>query len=193
MKKIILASNSPRRREILGKFNIEIQVEKSCVEEIVRNHDTPEQVVMSLAFQKAEDVAKRINEKIIVIGADTVVVKDNLILGKPSDYKEAFHMLKSLSASYHKVITGVALIKANTFEKVVFYETTKVKMRNLSDKEIDDYIKTNEVWDKAGSYGIQSLGSALVESIEGDYFNVVGLPICKLGNILSKDFNINLI
>ncbi|PAB61428.1 Maf family protein [Anaeromicrobium sediminis] len=193
MEKIILASNSPRRKEILGKFNIHLRIEKSSVDEKVNEGDIPEQVAMALAFQKTLDVAERCDDGGIVIGADTIVVKDHHILGKPANYDEAFNTLKKLSGTYHHVITGVAIIKANTYKKVVFYEKTKVKIKDLSDDDICNYINTNEVWDKAGSYGIQGIGSALVESIEGDYFNVVGLPIARLSSILRKDFNIKLI
>ncbi|MCT4594943.1 MAG: Maf family protein [Anaeromicrobium sp.] len=193
MENIILASNSPRRKEILGKFNINLKIEKSSVDEKVNEGDMPEQVAMALAFEKTLDVASRCDDESIVIGADTIVVKDDHILGKPLDYDDAFNTLKKLSGTYHHVITGVSVIRANTYKKVVFYEKTRVKIKNLSDDDISNYINTNEVWDKAGSYGIQGIGSALVESIKGDYFNVVGLPICKLGNILRREFNIKLI
>lgn len=189
--KIILASASPRRKEILQKFNIDFDIRASVINEIINSGEEPKQIVMSLAFQKALDVALSTASNDIVIAADTVVVKDE-VFGKPKDFEDAFGMLKRLQGSYHDVITGLAVVQANTNCKHVTFEKTKVKIKQLTDEQIKRYIDTGEVWDKAGAYAIQGKGSALVESIESDYFNVVGLPICKLENILRRYFDIYL-
>ncbi|MFZ5965935.1 MAG: Maf family protein [Bacillota bacterium] len=191
MGKIILASASPRRKEILQKFNIDFDIRASVINEIINSGEEPKQIVMSLAFQKALDVALSTASNDIVIAADTVVVKDE-VFGKPKDFEDAFGMLKRLQGSYHDVITGLAVVQANTNCKHVTFEKTKVKIKQLTDEQIKRYIDTGEVWDKAGAYAIQGKGSALVESIESDYFNVVGLPICKLENILRRYFDIYL-
>ena len=188
---IILASASPRRKEILSNFDIFFKIKGSEIEEKMDKSEKPEQIAMSLAFQKAIDVANRSNAKDIIIAADTIVVK-NEVLGKPKNYEDAFKMLKSLQNDIHFVITGFAIIQLHTNKKVVCYEKTKVKMKALDDEMIKRYIDTGEVWDKAGAYAVQGKGAAIVEWIEGDYFNVVGLPISKLQNNLKKYFDIDL-
>ncbi|QXM05754.1 Maf family protein [Crassaminicella indica] len=192
MKKIILASASPRRKDILEKFGFPFKIKKGNIEEKIDAEEKPEQIAMSLAFEKAIEVSKSCNEGEIVIAADTIVVK-NGILGKPKNYEEAFSMLKMLQDDIHDVITGLAVIEVDTYNKFVTFEKTKVKMKQLTDDEIKRYIDTGEVWDKAGSYGIQGKGSALIEWVYGDYFNVVGLPIAKLQSMLSKYFDLELI
>ncbi|WP_279222257.1 Maf family protein [Anaerophilus nitritogenes] len=192
LNKIVLASSSPRRKEILNRFEIPFEVKVAQIEEKIHIGDTPKQVAMSLAFEKAIEVSKTCEVGDIVIAADTIVVK-NHILGKPKNYDEAFRMLKNLQNNIHFVITGIAVIQAHTYNKFVAYDQTKVKMKELTDGIIKRYIDTGEVWDKAGAYGIQGKGSVLIEWIEGDYFNVVGLPIGKLQSILSTYFNIELI
>ncbi|MBF8984320.1 septum formation protein Maf [Lutibacter sp. B2] len=191
MYNIILASTSPRRKEILNNFEIPFKVKGSEIEEKMDDREMPEQIAMSLAFQKAIDVANKCNYEDIIIAADTIVVKDE-VLGKPKNYEDAFKMLKALQNNIHFVITGFSIIQLSTNKKIVCYEKTKVKMKALDDEMIKKYINTGEVWDKAGAYAVQGKGAAIVEWIEGDYFNVVGLPISKLQNNLKKYFDIDL-
>ena len=188
MRKIVLASASPRRKELLEQCGVRPEIITSDIEEIISPNHTPEEISMSLSFQKARDVSERIGEGLI-IAADTVVVLDDVILGKPLNDEEAFSMLRRLSGRSHRVITGYSIIDAEGKQKLVEYETTKVYFRSLSDQEILDYISTDECSDKAGAYGIQGKGALLVERIEGCYFNVMGLPISKLNYSLKKFFN----
>ncbi|WZL75042.1 Maf family protein [Clostridiaceae bacterium 35-E11] len=192
MYNIILASASPRRKEILEKFNIPFEVKLGDIKETIHGGESAEQIAMALAFEKAIAVAQNCNHNDIIIAADTVVAK-NEILGKPKNYEDAFRMLKLLQDDIHDVITGVAVVQAHTNNKFVSFDKTKVKIKQLTDNFIKRYIDTGEVWDKAGAYAIQGKGAVLVEWIQGDYFNVVGLPICKLQEILNKHFHIELI
>ncbi|EPZ55739.1 septum formation protein Maf [[Clostridium] sordellii ATCC 9714] len=132
------------------------------------------------------------NPESLVIGADTIVVLDNEILGKPKNEDEAFDMLSKLSNREHQVITGMSIVNIENNKKIVDYTISNVKFKNLTDQDIRDYISTGECLDKAGSYGIQGYGALLVKEIQGDYFNIVGLPISKLSDILKSNFNINL-
>jgi septum formation protein len=174
---IILASASPRRKEILQTAGIEFEVRVAEVEEKITPGQSPEETVKDLARQKALAVAKA-NPQTTVIGADTIVVLEGEILGKPRDWADAIKMLKSLSGKTHSVFTGVCLVKDG--EENRFFEETKVEFYNLSNEEIEAYVDTGEPMDKAGAYGIQGKGCLLVKRIEGDYFNVVGLPVGKL-------------
>lgn len=192
MKKIILASTSPRRSEILKNLNVDFKVVGSHIEEKIDEKLYPSEVAKSLAYAKAKDVSKSYNGDFLIIAADTIVVYDS-ILGKPKDTIEAFNMLKLLSGNVHEVITGFAIIDCATGKEFVDYESTNVFFKNLSDEEIEKYILTGEPMDKAGSYGIQGKASLFVSKIEGDYFNVVGLPIFKLGVVLQNHFDINLL
>jgi septum formation protein len=176
MKNLILASGSPRRKELLEQINVSFTIVKSDIEEIINKDEHPSEIVQSLAIQKARDVLER-NMDSIVIGADTIVAIENNVLGKPKDSEEAKEMLQSLSGKTHVVYTGVAFVTKDQEES--FYEETKVMFWNLTKKDIDNYIKSGEPFDKAGAYGIQGLGATLVKKIEGDYFNVVGLPISR--------------
>ncbi len=191
MRKIVLASSSPRRKELLENLRLDFKIVKSDLKEIVRKDENPEEIVMALALEKALDVSNKVADNTIVIAADTIVYKDK-VLGKPQNYEDAFNMLKTLENDIHYVYTGLAVLEKGTFNKIVTYEKTKVKIRKLSDEKINRYIKTGEAWDKAGSYGIQKYGATLVEWINGDYFNVVGLPISKLDYILSEYFDIRI-
>ncbi|WFA09485.1 Maf family protein [Tissierella sp. Yu-01] len=188
MDRIVLASGSPRRKEMLEKYNIEPIIIKSNVEEIINQDEAAEQIAMSLALTKALDVSARFNDD-IVIGADTIVVIDEVILGKPNNEEDAFKMLSMLSGRMHEVITGIAIIKGNANKKIIDYELTKVKFRELSNDLINRYIKTKEPHDKAGAYGIQGIGAILVENIDGCYSNVVGLPLTKIDILLNKYFD----
>lgn len=189
MKKIILASNSPRRKEILENLNIKFDVlSPDADESSVDKTLSPELYVENLASLKAFAAAKKTVPERIIIGADTVVALDNKILLKPKDDEDAFNMLKSLSGRAHSVYTGICVVNSHTAKSCIAYEKTDVYFRNLCDDEIKRYIQTGESADKAGAYGIQGLGSLFIEKINGDYFNVVGLPVCRLAKILKDEF-----
>ena len=193
MKKIILASNSPRRRELLSALGLEFEVIPDNTPECIGEDMTPCEVVMELARFKGNNVLKKLDyaEDAVIIAADTVVSVDNRILGKPHSKEEAEEMLKLLSGRSHFVYTGVYVIENNGGKSANFYEKTEVCFKSLDINEIKDYINTGEPMDKAGAYGIQNFGSLFVEGLNGDYFNVVGLPVCKLGKVLREDFDIN--
>ncbi len=193
MKDIILASASPRRKELLDKFNIDYKIEISNIYENVNTGERPEIIAMVLAFEKAVDISKRVSDNSIIISADTIVVAEDNILEKPKTRFEAKKMLELLSGKMHKVITGISLVNIDEKIKIVDYEKTFVKFRELNDELIEKYLDTGEYKDKAGSYGIQGKGSILVEKIEGCYYNVVGLPLNKLDILLREKFNIGLI
>ena len=178
---LILASKSPRRRELMKFITDDFIVKTADVDETLPENIAPADAVLYLSKIKAQPFR---NENDIVIGADTVVAIDGIILGKPADENDAKSMLKRLSNRVHSVFTGVTIIKGEREES--FFVETKVKFYELSDEMIDNYIKTREPFDKAGAYGIQGYGCLLVESIEGDYFNVVGLPVSKINQSLSN-------
>ncbi len=180
---LVLASKSPRRRELLRLITNDFVIKTADVDETLPQGISPEKAVLMLSQIKARPFR---NESDIIIGADTVVAADSKILGKPSDDAEAFSMLKFLSGREHSVFTGVTVLSRNC-EKT-FYRETKVRFYSLSDNEIIDYIKTGECSDKAGAYGIQGKGALLVKEIKGDYFNVVGLPVSALYRILNSGF-----
>lgn len=181
--KTILASASPRRKELLTLAGIEYEVVVSQCEEILPDGITPDKAVEELARQKAEDVFNR-NPDCMIIAADTVVALGNTILGKPKDEDDAFAMLSSLSGRRHTVFTGVCIKSENKTD--IFHVATEVEFYDLSEKEIKDYIATKEPMDKAGAYGIQGKGFVLVKGIHGDYFNVVGLPLAETVRHLNK-------
>ena len=184
MTDIILASASPRRSELMTLAGFRFDVICADIDEIVPEKALPQEVVMSLALQKAQAVAKD-HRKSAVVGSDTVVALDGKILGKPRSESEAAEMLRSLSGRIHKVYTGVAIVCG---EKVTsFFDETEVEFYSLTDQEILDYVATGEPMDKAGAYGIQGRGAVLVKRINGDYFNVMGLPISKVYREL-KDY-----
>ncbi len=194
MSQIILASASPRRKELLEQIGLEFEICPAKGEEIITK-TIPEEVVMELSKQKAEEVAALVssygeNHKeittpsdILVIGADTVVAYDGKILGKPKDEAHAKEMLTMLSGNTHSVFTGVTLVlidKSGRAGELCFYEKTNVKMHPMTEAEIDRYIASGECLDKAGSYAIQGKSAIFIEQIEGDYNNVVGLPITRI-------------
>jgi septum formation protein len=184
-RKLILASSSPRRKEILRKEGIEFEIKfPSDIVEDTSNSD-PVKHVLTLSRDKAESVSDQTEEG-IVWGADTVVVLDGEILGKPQNSKEAFGMLKKLSGRMHKVYTGITLRNNYNGKTVSDYDCTEVKFNQLKDEKIAAYIDTGEPMDKAGAYGIQGMGSFLVESINGNLDNVIGLPTGKLKEMLIK-------
>ena len=171
MKKIILASASPRRRELLTQIGLEFEIIPSHKDEVIGS-EGPADTVMALAAGKAEDIyaqvcSGRAPEDVLVIGADTVVAMDGLILGKPADAAQALDMLRRLQGKTHQVYTGVCLMTADGCR--TFYEKTDVTMYPADDRQLRDYISTGEPMDKAGSYGIQGLGAILVREIHGDY------------------------
>ena len=184
---IILASASPRRRELIENLKIDFAVLTADCEEEVIPGEHPRDTVLRLSKQKAMWVSER-SENSIVIGADTVVSIDDKILGKPTSMADAAKMLKTLSGRTHRVYTGVTV--TNGTKTVSEYAATDVTFRSLSDSQIDKYIATGEPMDKAGAYGIQKYGSLLVDSISGDYFNVVGLPVSLLSRILNENFGV---
>ena len=180
MTKIILASASDRRKDILSQVGISYEVMPSSIDEDAIQADTPAALVEALSAAKAEDIAERLTKNFVIIGADTVVVKDNSILGKPSDEAEAAKMLQMLQGNRHEVYTGVTLISVSPEGKGLidtFHVRTIVDMIPMTAGQIDAYIKTGEPMDKAGAYGIQGRGAAYIQDIAGDYYNVVGLPI----------------
>ena len=181
---MILASQSPRRRELLGQMGFSFTVRPAKGEELPHPELTPAQLVEELARQKALEVSAEAEADDVVVAADTVVAIDGKVLGKPHDKVHAAQMLSALSGREHTVYTGVAVKRGETL--LVEYEATHVRFRPLTQREIDLYIQTGEPMDKAGSYGIQGYGALLVEGIRGDYFNVVGLPICRLGRMLAQ-------
>ena len=188
---IILASKSPRRREILENTKVRFSIKESQIDETIKLNESPKDTVKRLAYEKAYDVAQKNKDK-LVIGADTIVALDNEVLGKPKDKEEAYQMIKKLSNKTHKVITGISLINISHGMVVNDYVVSLVTFKDLSEDSIKDYINTNESLDKAGAYGIQGYGALLVDNIQGDYFNIVGLPISKLSDLLKDHFDINL-
>lgn len=191
MNKIILASASPRRQELLRQIGLNFEVMISSVDETIVLGAPPYEAVSELAYRKAMGIA-RLHNECIVIGADTVVVHQDTVLGKPTDISDALRTLKNLNGSEHQVITGFCVIEADTGKVVKASETTRVFFRHLSDREIVAYVNSGEPMDKAGSYGIQGLGALLVSRIEGCYFNVVGLPLTRLSQVL-KEFGIDVL
>ncbi len=182
---IILASTSPRRRELLQTLGLPFTVQASNADETVAEGLTPAQIVEELSLRKAKATAATLKQG-LVIGSDTIVVLDGQVLGKPADQREAFRMLASLQGREHFVYSGVAMVDAKTNQVEVAHSMTKVFIRSLTEREITAYINTGEPMDKAGSYAIQGLGATLVEGIVGDYFTVVGLPLQLTARLLTR-------
>ncbi len=199
---VILASNSPRRKEILSQVGIKFDVVPSTVEEKTVKTN-PSEVVLDLSMQKADDVSYKVKDSAIIIGADTVVCIDKRILGKPQDEAEAIRMVRQLQGRSHTVYTGVSVIiktAENGYDKyeqtglqrfhkktIQFYEETTVHVNHMSEKEIEEYVKSGESLDKAGGYAIQGRFASFVKGISGDYNNVVGFPISKLYQALKRE------
>lgn len=183
--KLILASASPRRKQLLNKIGLNFTVEPSYIDE-KPNYDMDfGPLVADMAFQKAMSVAKKHNQG-LVLGADTIVVLEQDILGKPATMEEAKEMLSRLSGQWHSVFTGLSLVNATSKGYLNDFEESRVKFKNLDSSEIQNYIKTNEPMDKAGAYAIQGKGALFVEKIEGDYYNIVGLPLFKLNCMFTQ-------
>lgn len=185
MYQIVLASNSPRRKEILAQVGIEFEVCPSGVTEVMTK-TLPYEVVQELSAQKAQDVAdswqqNHPGKSAVIIGADTVVAAHNAILGKPKDREDAKQMITSLQGERHSVYTGVSIVVIEKSDKysIQFYEETKVDVFPMSEKEIVSYLNCGEYKDKAGAYGIQGRFGAYIKGIEGDYYNVVGFPVAR--------------
>ncbi len=191
-KRLILASASPRRREILSRFGLPFDIIPADADESVPDGMDVRDVVEMLAARKCDAVcALQGDMDYIVISSDTVVSCDGAILGKPADETEARAMLRMLSGREHEVYSGYAI--SDGVKKIVGAEATSVRFRELSDADIDAYIATKEPFDKAGGYGIQSLGCVFVSGIDGDYYNVMGFPIFKIARVLESEFGISLL
>lgn len=175
MKRLILASGSPRRKKILQNLGLDFEIIKSPYEEVLDNHDFSYEKIENLAYNKAFEVAKTINNVAIVIGADTVVVLDNKILGKPENKEEAYKMLKSLSNREHFVVTSICAIETPNMRKKIHSTTSYVTFNDLTDEMINKYIEEYSPLDKAGSYGIQELPQGFIKSTGGSFENIIGL------------------
>lgn len=188
--KIVLASKSPRRKEILSMVTSDFDIRVSDADETIDKTVDIFDVPMYLAEIKANAVSHNDNE--IIIGCDTIVISpDGEIMGKPKDKNDAIHMLKKLSGTVHYVVSGIAIKNEKNIvsDKVI----TKVTMRNLTEDEILTYVNRFNPIDKAGAYGIQEMAGAFVSGIEGDFYNVVGLPLCRLCELLKEKFNVDLL
>ncbi len=186
--RVILASGSPRRRELLGKICDDFEIIKSELPEVVKSN-VPSDVVCELADMKATDIAGKITGPSIVIGADTVVSIDGRILGKPKDYEDAVSMITTLSGRAHEVFTGVCIIikeENGETDKTSFYEMSRVNVIDMDENEIRAYADTKEPMDKAGGYGIQGLFAPFIKGIEGDYYNIVGFPLSHIYTCLKE-------
>ncbi|MBN1367680.1 MAG: septum formation inhibitor Maf [Dehalococcoidales bacterium] len=191
MKKIILASGSPRRKELLEKIGLKFEVEAGDIEEDLNVGLPPRELAEKLSLQKAQAAAEKYPDAII-IAADTIGVFEGKIIGKPHAATEAKKMLSMLSGKSHLVITGYTIIDTETRKTVTKSIETKVYFRKLTKAEIDAYVKTGEPLDKAGAYAIQGLGALIVEKIEGDYYNVIGLPLSSLTESL-REFGVKIL
>ncbi|MBS3907147.1 MAG: septum formation inhibitor Maf [Syntrophaceae bacterium] len=183
--RLILASKSPRRYDLLKQLGLDFEVIPSNVEEDFAQGESPREHVVRLAEAKALDVGNRFPEN-WVIGADTIVYVDGIILGKPKGCKEALEMLRLISGKEHRVLTGVSVCHLKKGKRECETVETAVRVKALSPVEMDWYISTGEPFDKAGGYGIQGIGSFMIESINGSYTNVVGLPLCELMQMLVR-------
>lgn len=186
MEPLFLASHSPRRKELIKLLDRPFEICGVDIPEPVRPNEKPEIVVSALAFEKAYEAAKQVGKKGCFIGSDTVVSIEGTIFGKPENRKDAENMIKALNGNTHQVYTGVALVDLERSIKVVKYVRTDVVFRTLDDSLIQWYLNTGEYEGKAGAYAIQGFGSRLVECIHGDFFNVVGLPIATIDQMLTE-------
>ncbi|MDP4095666.1 Maf family protein [Paenibacillus sp. P96] len=185
---LILASTSPRRKELLASLQLPFEVVPSHADESVQAGWSPEKIVETLALRKADAVAQAVREQYdnaLIIGSDTIVVLDGKVLGKPDNVEDAVRMITSLQGRTHRVFTGVACIHTGNDGQRVGFRETAVTMKPLDAKTIAAYVETGEPADKAGAYAIQGLGATLIEGIQGCYFNVVGLPLSLLSDMLS--------
>ncbi|MDP2859023.1 MAG: Maf family protein [Bacillota bacterium] len=192
-RRIVLASSSPRRQELLSKVGLDFEIIPAEFDESAVS-GAPDQVVKALALEKASEVARQLGVGLdaVVIGADTIVYIDGKILGKPADDREAGLMLGMISGRTHVVYTGIAMIDTLTGKTLVECEESRVHIRELAPDEIAAYVRTGEPSDKAGAYAVQGVGSVIVDRIEGCYFNVVGLPMSRLALML-KEFGVSIL
>jgi septum formation protein len=188
---IILASSSPRRRDLLRQIGVDFDVDPADVDESIMAGESPEDYAIRVSLDKVQVAAKKVGEG-IVIAADTIVVFKDVIIGKPTDSHDAKRMLEMLSGKMHRVITGLAVINAASGKVSCRSSTTKVWFRELSEGEVKRYVLSGEPLDKAGAYAIQGKGALLVDRIEGCYNNVVGLPLALLDEML-REFGINIL
>ena len=184
MPKIILASNSPRRKELLKKIGLEFEVIPSNFEENLPDDNFSYEKIENLAVNKARDVEKRITDPAIIIAADTVVVLNGKILGKPHSKQEAKEMISSLSGKTHEVITSIAMINTENKKTLINSTSTKVTFRKISQEEVEKYISTDEPYDKAGAYAAQGLAAIFIEKINGCFNNVVGISVFEVAKML---------
>ncbi len=183
---IVLASKSPRRKELLSLLDLQFDIITADIDETMNPTLPVADEVARLSYEKAAAIKPQVATNTVIISADTVVELDGKVMGKPKDRCDAYNMLKSLSGKGHNVLSGVTVMQGE--RHITKTVTTKVNFRTLTDEEINEYINTNEPMDKAGSYGIQGRGSKFVSGIVGDYFNVVGLPVCTL-SLMLKELN----
>ena len=182
---VILASGSPRRKELLEMLGVkDLKIIPAKGEEKAPEDLQPGELVMALAAQKGREVKELCPGDDVIIAADTIVWHENRVYGKPHSREEAIAMLRSLSGRAHQVYTGVCVIRGET--ELLRYNMSSVRFRDMSDDEIEAYVDTGEPMDKAGAYGAQGKGALFVEGIDGDFFNVMGLPLCTLGQMLEK-------
>lgn len=188
MPTLVLASGSPRRQELIRLLGLPVEVVPSNVDEDTPSDWTPSRIVEGLSLRKAisvkEQLAGQASADSIVVGSDTIVVLEGEVMGKPSDTEDARRMLRRLSGRTHEVYTGVTCVRFSDERTETSHRVTRVRMRELSEEQISRYVASGEPMDKAGAYGIQEIGSLLVDSIEGCYFNVVGLPVSLLSEML---------
>ena len=182
---IILASKSPRRRALLEQMGVrDFRIVTPDIDEHMDRGLPPAELVRQISLEKAQAVAAQADPNTVVIAADTVVALDGVVLGKPANKEEAFRMLSLLSGNRHQVYTGLTVLRGEqVFSQ---WEETAVTFRSLTAEEIEAYIATGEPMDKAGAYGIQGYGALFIQGISGDYYNVMGLPVCRLGQILGQ-------
>lgn len=189
---IYLASSSPRRQELVRMLQLPVHIYPSNTDETIKPGTPPKHIVEELSLRKAAAAREQILAESefapdgIVLGSDTIVVLNDRILGKPIDSTHAYEMLYALQGHTHEVLTGIALLDLQTEHSIIKHRITKVTMKQLTPSQIDRYIATGEPLDKAGSYGIQGIGATLIDSIDGCYFNVVGLPISLLSDMLGE-------
>lgn len=192
LNRLILASKSPRRKELLENLGVSFEIMVKETEEDMTSSSDAIKLASHNALAKAKALQPDLSGEAFVLSADTIVKKDN-ILGKPMDQKHAFEMLRELSGTYHEVVTAVAILHTPTGKAIIDAVTTKVYFKSLRDEEIHNYIASGEPMDKAGAYGIQGKAALFVEKIEGDYFNVVGLPLFRIEEMLKQHFNKSLL
>ena len=193
MKRIILASASPRRKELLEKIGLKFEIIPSNYDEKLTDDSFTYEKIETLALNKGLDIVKDIKDNAIIISADTVVVLDNKILGKPHTKEEAFAMISALSGKTHEVITAIAMLDTENNKQLIHSVTTKVTFRKISKDEIERYVSTKEPYDKAGAYAAQGIAAIFVEKIEGCFNNVVGISSFEVNKMLNElDYHINI-